>query len=210
MAARAFSPHGGAGVGWGNRVECDCGMQTPSSLLQRLRQPDHQEAWGRFVELYTPFLYYWARGAGLQEADAADLVQDVLAVLLRKLPEFDYDRQQSFRGWLRTIAVNKWREGLRRRRPVLADDAVLEAVPAPDAMAAFEEAEYRTKVVRRGLEALRGEFPATVWKTFQEYVLAERPPGEVARELGLSVNTVYAAKSKVLSRLREELEGLLD
>jgi len=87
---------------------------TSSSLLERLRQPEATEAWQRFVHLYTPLLYYWARGTGLPEHDAADLVQDVLVVLVQKLPEFRYDAGQSFRGWLRTITLNKWRERCRR------------------------------------------------------------------------------------------------
>ena len=71
--------------------------KTPSSLLERLRQPFEPESWARFVSLYTPLIYAWARRVGLQEEDAADLVQDVLVTLLKVLPTFNYDRQQSFR-----------------------------------------------------------------------------------------------------------------
>jgi len=88
---------------------------TPGSLLERLRQPGQPEAWRRFVQLYTPLLFHWARRLGLQEQDAADLIQDVFLVLARKLPDFTYDRRQSFRGWLRTVTLNKWRESARRR-----------------------------------------------------------------------------------------------
>src|SRR5713101_367175 len=83
--------------------------KTPSSLLERLRQPFEPEAWGRFVSLYTPLIYSWGRRVGLQEQDAADLVQEVFVTLLQVLPTFTYDRQQSFRRWLRTITLNKWR-----------------------------------------------------------------------------------------------------
>src|SRR5690349_13376275 len=62
------------------RQESDV-METPVSLLERLREPAQEQAWARFVELYTPLLFHWARHIGLQEADAADLVQDVLADL---------------------------------------------------------------------------------------------------------------------------------
>src|SRR4051812_1055658 len=92
-------------------------METPVSLLQRLRQPGAHRAWERFVELYTPLLYYWSRRMALQPHDAADLVQDVFAVLLLKLPEFRYDDNRSFRGWLRAVTVNKWRERCRRQVP---------------------------------------------------------------------------------------------
>jgi RNA polymerase sigma-70 factor (ECF subfamily) len=80
--------------------------KTPASLLHRLRQPNAVDAWPRFVELYTPLLYYWAKRLGLQQQDAADLVQDVFVLLVQKLPEFAYDRHKSFRGWLRTVTLN--------------------------------------------------------------------------------------------------------
>jgi RNA polymerase sigma-70 factor (ECF subfamily) len=91
---------------------------TPASLLERLRQPGDGAAWDWFARLYTPLLF-WARRTGLQETDDADLVQEVFALLVRKLPEFRYEPGGSFRGWLRTVLVNKWRE-LNRRRPPTA------------------------------------------------------------------------------------------
>ncbi|MBI1914364.1 MAG: sigma-70 family RNA polymerase sigma factor [Planctomycetes bacterium] len=184
---------------------------TPVSLLERLRGPADPTAWARFVDLYTPLLYDWARRVGLQESDAADLVQEVLVLLLQKMPQFTYDRQLSFRGWLRTVTLNKWRE-LHRRRPavILEDGTALAEVPGPDELAGFEEAEYRRHLVRQLLRAVRDEFPASTWKAFEQYVLAGRPAEEVAAELHLRPGTVYAAKSRVLRRLRRELDGLLD
>jgi RNA polymerase sigma-70 factor (ECF subfamily) len=73
---------------------------TSSSLLNRVRQPEDRQAWDRFVALYTPLLYSWTFRVWLSEADAADLVQDVFVILLKKLPEFEYDPNQSFRAWL--------------------------------------------------------------------------------------------------------------
>ena len=186
-------------------------MNTPASLLKRLRRPTDPAAWARFVELYTPLLYAWARRAGLQQADAADLVQDVLALLFQKLPEFAYDRRRSFRNWLYTVTLNKLRENRRRRGPVaVGDGTALADVAGPDELGALEEAEYRRHLVQQALHALRGEFPATTWKAFQEYVMAGQPAELVAAGLGLRVGTVYAAKSRVLTRLRCELDGLLD
>src|SRR3954468_8593819 len=88
---------------------------TPVSLLERLRQPDPQEAWVRFTRLYTPLLYYWARRMRLQPEDAADLVQEVFAQLVVKLPEFTYEPGKRFRAWLRTVILNKYRDRLRGR-----------------------------------------------------------------------------------------------
>src|SRR5205814_8154843 len=88
---------------------------TSASLLELLRLPDQASAWGRFVKLYTPLLFFWARRLGLPDADARDLVQEIFLTLVRKLPEFRYDRAKGFRNWLRTAVLNKWRDQARRR-----------------------------------------------------------------------------------------------
>jgi RNA polymerase sigma-70 factor (ECF subfamily) len=183
---------------------------TSASLLDRLRQPEQTAAWERFVELYTPLLYDWARRMGLQETDAADLVQEVFALLLQKLPGFTYDRHGSFRGWLRKVTLNKWRE-LQRRRPLPAiDGAALAAQADPGTADTFWEAEYRQHLVGRVLELIRAEFQPATWQAFWECVVAGRPAADVARQHGLSLNAVYLAKSRVLRRLRRELDGLMD
>lgn len=184
-------------------------MNTTSvSLLERLRQPGEQDAWSRFVRLYTPLLLHWARGVGLNQNDAADLVQDVLLLLMKKLPEFQYDPGRSFRGWLRTLTINKLREIKRRRS--LVD--VVEFTDHPDSHPsdAFAEVEYREHLVRRALQLMQAEFEPTTWQACWEFVVSGRSAAEVASELGLSVAVVYSAKYRVLRRLRQELEGLLD
>jgi RNA polymerase sigma-70 factor (ECF subfamily) len=184
---------------------------TPASLLERLRGRVEAEAWDRFVHLYTPLLFHWARQTGLQESDAADLVQDVFVVLLRKLPEFTYDRHKSFRAWLRTVTLNKWREWQRRPSLVVAAGGeALEEVPAPDVMSVFEEAEYRRHVIGQALEILRPEFPQRTWQAFWRYAVLGEDAAAVAEGLGLSPGSVYAAKSRVLAGLRREVAGLLD
>ena len=73
---------------------------TSISLLRRLRQPSPEDAWQRFVDLYAPLIFHWGRNQGLNATDASDLVQQVLSTLVIKLPEFEYDPKQRFRGWL--------------------------------------------------------------------------------------------------------------
>jgi RNA polymerase sigma-70 factor (ECF subfamily) len=185
---------------------------TSASLLERLRHPAGSEAWERFVHLYTPLIYHWGRQAGLAPPDAADLVQEVLSVLVQKLPAFCYDPEKSFRGWLRTITLNKWRDLWRRRAHAPAEDkrgALAEAV-VPDTTTAFEEAEYRQHLVHRALELMQAEFHPVTWKACWEYLVVGRPAADVARELNMTVNAVYLAKSRILARLRQELAGLLD
>jgi RNA polymerase sigma-70 factor (ECF subfamily) len=88
---------------------------TSPSLLERVRRPSDDAAWRQFVDLYTPLLCQWARRAGLQDADIADLVQDVFTTLVRVLPEFEYDSRKSFRAWLKTVLMNRWRKLWARR-----------------------------------------------------------------------------------------------
>jgi RNA polymerase sigma-70 factor (ECF subfamily) len=185
-------------------------LSTPPSLLEQLRQPGNNGAWVRLVRLYTPLLWRWARRLGLQPPDAADLVQDVFFVVWQKLPEFTYRPGGSFRAWLYTVLVNKWRDRLRRRteRPVDADDPALAGLAAPEGAA--EEAEYRTQLAGRAMELIRGEFQPATWSAFWECAVRGRAAAEVALELGMKPNAVYQAKFRVLRRLRDELEGLLD
>ena len=183
---------------------------TRLTLLERLRRPDDAAAWSRFVQLYTPLLYGWARRAGLSEADAADLLQDVFVVLLRELPTFHYQPGKSFRAWLRTVLLNRWRTLRRRRQPRTVGPDDLDGLADPDTPELPDEAEERRQLVARALKIVEGEARPETWKAFREYVLSGRPPADVARELGCSVNVVYLARSRLLGRLRDILDGLLD
>ena len=150
----------------------------------------------------------------MDENDAADLVQEVFAVLVQKLPAFVYDDgAKAFCGWLRTILFNKFRDG-RRHTPMPCDidsnEQALANVPDTTNPEAFWEAEYRTHLQGLALEAMQTEFQTNTWKACWETVVNDRPAAAVAAELGLSVDSVYAAKSRVLRRLRQELAGLLE
>ena len=184
---------------------------TSVSLLKRLRQPTNQIAWDRFVRLYTPLLFYWARKAGLPDADCADLVQDVFCVLVRKLPTFEYDATKSFRAWLRTVLVNTWHN--RRRQKVAEPVGDMDMFPpqkSSDTLIELEEAEYSQHLVARAIELMQAEFEPKTWQACWQLTVLGRSGAEIARELDLSINAVYLAKSRVLARLRRELDGLLD
>jgi RNA polymerase sigma-70 factor (ECF subfamily) len=185
---------------------------TSISLLKRVRQPEDRQAWDRFVALYTPLLYSWACRLRLSEADAADLVQDVFVILLQKLPEFEYDPHKSFRAWLWTVARHKYLERLRRpaERPLGTDEESPAQLAVDDGAELFAEAEYRTFLLGRALHLMQAEFQATTWKACWECVVNSKSAAVVAAELGTTVEVVWAAKSRVLRRLREELQGLLE
>jgi RNA polymerase sigma-70 factor (ECF subfamily) len=184
---------------------------TPVSLLDQLRAQTDPAAWERFTRLYTPLLYLYSRRLGLQDSDASDLVQDVFLVLVQKLPQFQRQHTRSFRAWLRTIVLNKWRDLCRRRNAAhQPQGAPLPDPPCPDEKLEMEEEEYRQYVARRALQVMQTEFQPTTWKACWEHVVCGRPAAEVAAELGISPATVYVAKFRVLNRLRQHLEGLLD
>jgi RNA polymerase sigma-70 factor (ECF subfamily) len=188
-------------------------MDTTSiSLLQRLRLPVDETAWSRFVDLYTPLIFSWARQMGSQESDAADLVQDVFAQLVQKMPEFAYDPHKSFRAWLRTVTFNKWRDRCRRvaARPHELTGHLPRELAADGEADWIGEVEFRQQLVTRALQLMQAEFQPTTWKACWEFVVEGRSAAEVSRQLGISENAVHLAKGRVLRRLRKELHGLFD
>ncbi len=183
---------------------------TPLTLLERVRHRSDEAAWSSFVALYTPLLLCWARRSGLQEQDAADVVQEVFVILVRKLPEFQYDPQQTFRGWLRTVLLNCCRSRFGKRSEVVGGEQLPTEPTLPDDSELFTEGEYHTWLVARAVEILQAEFESTTWKACWEFLVNGRPAADVAADLGISVNAVYLAKARVLTRLRRELQGLWD
>ena len=184
---------------------------TSVSLLRRLRQPNQEAAWQRFVDLYAPLIFFWGRGQGLNATDASDLVQEVLTTLVTKLPEFEYDPTQRFRGWLRTITVNKARDFHRRNsiRPNSGHEETIQEITAVNDVDLFDEAEYRSFLVNRVLAIMKTEFPENSWRACWDLVVEGRSGAEIASELGISESAVYVAKCRIMKRLRDELDGLL-
>jgi len=187
-------------------------LTTPPSLLARLRGSPERDAWERFVEMYTPLFFTWAQRLSLDDHDAADLVQDLFTVLVEQLPHFVYDPHKSFRAWLKTILLNRQRNRVRRLavEKVIVHPDLNQVAGENEPIVELEEAEYRQYLVGRTLALMQAEFQPQTWQACWEFVVCGRTADEVAKELGVSVNAVYLAKSRVLRRLREELAGLLD
>lgn len=184
---------------------------TSPSLLLRLRDRADHDAWNRFVQLYTPLLAHWGRRAGLADSDLRDLIQEVFTLLLARLPEFQYDDRQSFRGWLRTVTLNKWRElGRRRRLEPVAPEAKLWQELSAAATDEFWEQEYNAFLVARAMQLMRQHFSPQTWRACLATVMDGRSAADVAAELKISEASVYQARSRVLRRLRDELSDLLE
>jgi RNA polymerase sigma-70 factor (ECF subfamily) len=191
--------------------------ETSASLLDRARHGADAASWQRLVDLYTPLIRGWLRHhADLHAADSDDLVQDVLAVVVRKLPQFERQpRTGAFRRWLRTVNVLRdfWRA--QRIRPRATGDSdfqqVLAQLEDPDSgLSHLWDQEHDKHVTRRLLDMIQPRFEARTWRAFQRVALDGASPDETAAELGMSVNAVFIAKSRVLALLRQEGEGLID
>jgi RNA polymerase sigma-70 factor (ECF subfamily) len=190
---------------------------TRASLLVRVRDPQDEAAWSEFAEVYAPLVYRYARRHGLQDADAADVTQDVLRAAVRTLPAFEYDpRRGRFRGWLRTVTANQVRDffaGRQHRERGSGDPNVhqwlAEQTDQSESDEAFWEREYRQRLFQWASERVRAHFRESTWRAFEETTVHGRPASEVGEELGLSAGAVYIAKSRVLAKLKEEIETRL-
>src|SRR5262245_33866591 len=185
-------------------------LSTRISLLARLRDPGDVEAWRQFVRLYAPVVYRYGRRHGLQDADAADLTQEVLRAVSAHVGRLDYDPARgSFRGWLFTVARHKRCDlRARRLRPGQGSGdsgvrAVPEAQPAPEERDAWDH-DLREAVFAWAVEHVRPAVTPTTWRAFQLTAVEGKSGQEVAAELGLSVAAVYLAKSRVMARIRDQ------
>lgn len=186
-----------------------------STLLQRV-QAEHPEAWKRLVTLYGPVVYRWCRQAGVARDDAPDVVQDVFTAVARHVAALRRDRPgDSFGAWLRTITRNAVHGYFRSRRgQAVAQGGTdahqqLEQVPeASDSLEADDPREVADLVVPAGLDMVRAEFEPRTWEAFRRVAVEGQPSVRVAAELGMSVEAVYQAKSRVLRRVRREFDGL--
>ena len=182
---------------------------THLSLLIKLRSKSETAAWSQFVKLYAPLVHRWVGAIGIQEPDRSDVAQDVFMVLLGKISTFQYDPQKSFRGWLRTITLNKCRDLLRVRRNH-SSRLVLEKIEraAQEDSDWLTETEYRNHLANSALKLMREHFSESTWRACWAHVAEGRPARDIAIELGITENAVYLARARVLKRLRSELEGL--
>ncbi len=188
-----------------------------STLLERVKahRPD---AWARLVTLYGPVVYRWCRQAGAARDDAPDLVQEVFTAIAQHFGSFRRDRPgDSFGAWLGTITRNTTRSYFRARRGQAVarggTDAQAQLLQAPESREPVEAddlQEVADLVLPIGLELVRAEFESRTWEAFRRVAIEGQPPARVALELGMGLESVYQAKSRVLRRLRQEFEGLLE
>lgn len=191
---------------------------TRPSLLIRLKHSRNEQAWVEFVEIYEPMLQRLARRNGLRGADADDLTQEVFRAVAGAIDRWDPDPARgSFRSWLFRIARNLIVNLLAARKRQSAGYgtgdtdtmALLEAQPAvePEASALFD-IEYRRRLFAWAAERVRGEVHESTWQAFWRTGVEGQDVPSVAKALGLSPGAVYVARSRVMARLRREIESV--
>lgn len=189
---------------------------TDELLLGRLGDPADREAWVEFTSIYQPLVYRVARRMGLQDADAQNLVQDVIHKVGMRVTETEFSRPENgFRRWLNAVARNAALDSIRRVRPdagrggssvQLALREIPECSPT-DSNVVFER-ELKRQAFRRAAKRIRPEFNDATWTVFWETMVNGRSCSEVADQLGKSLGAVYTARCRVMQRLKEEVRLL--
>ena len=188
--------------------------RTSTTLLGRLRNaPTDQAAWAEFVERYGPKIYGWCRQWKLQEADARDATQDVLARLAEKMCTFAYDPAGSFRGWLRTLAYHACVDLLQnRKRGTGSGDSrileLLESVAAREDLVKHLDEVFDRELLEEAMARVRLRVQAHTWEAFRLLTVEGCSGAEAATALGMKVATALVAKSKVQKLVRAELRKL--
>lgn len=194
----------------------DATPTTRPSLLVRLRNPHDERAWHEFTAIYSPLIYRLARRKGLQDADAADLVQEVLRAVASAIDRFEPDPARGpFRNWLFRIAHNLMINFLtnQKRHPqgFGGDDrSRLFETPAVASQgdSAMFELEFRRQLFQWASEQIREEFQASTWSAFWKTWVEGKKPKDVSAEIGVSLGAIYMARSRVVARLREVISGI--
>jgi RNA polymerase sigma-70 factor (ECF subfamily) len=185
---------------------------TRASLLLRIRDPRDTIAWSEFVELYAPLIHAYGLRRGLQDADAADLAQNVLRCVMRSVAAFHYDPARgSFRGWLLQITRNELCKLCNRQSRQTAgtgDTQIQRALAERPDPVGEEDAwdhDYQWNLFQWAANRVRAEFRAATWQAFWLTAVSGREAAQVAAELGISVGAVYIARSRVTTRIRQQI-----
>jgi len=193
----------------------DSQWQTHLSLLRRLREtPADQAAWTAFVNRYEPLLRLWCQEHGLQEADALDVVQNILLKLATHMQSFVYDPSLRFRGWLRVVTRNAFVDFVKGQRHTIAGSGdsgireLLEGTEAPSDLAGRLENNFDQELLAQAEIHVRQRVADHTWEAYRLTALEGKSGADAARLLDIKPSTVFKAKSKILKMLREEIDRL--
>ena len=192
------------------------GPETRQTLLLRIRDQDDSDSWQQFVTVYAPLIRGFCLWRGISPEDSQDITQDTLSTVSRAIKAFDYDPTKgSFRGWLLTVTRSKLINHVKRekKQPYAAgghssmDHLASQTEPEQSEME-FWEKDYRQRLFEWAAGEIRGEFAMQTWSAFWRTAVDGDRGRPVAEALDMNVASVYAAKSRVLRRLREKIASV--
>ena len=191
--------------------------ETSVSFLDGLNADADSKSWREFLDLYVPLIKVWLNGQHVREQERDDIVQEVMTVVLRRLPEFKRNRTGSFRNWLKQITIFCWqnyrRKNINKTAAVGGSDfgQMIGELEDPDSeLNQRWDQQHDQYILQQLLEKIRPTVRQSTWDAFRAVTIDGTTPEQAAEQLGISVNAVYVAKSRVLSQLRKLSEGLVD
>ena len=188
---------------------------TRDSLIVQVQNPLNREAWEQFAMIYRPVIYRLARQKGLQDADAQDLSQQVLHAVSQSIGRWEkLDPPVKFRHWLRRVVRNAILNALSRKPQdgaaggSVALDLLNQHTDADQDSASQIEIEYRRELYLQAARLVQSDVNAQTWRAFELTVVDGIAVEEVARQLGKTPGNIYAARSRIMRRLREAVLAL--
>jgi RNA polymerase sigma-70 factor (ECF subfamily) len=189
--------------------------ETRASLLLQLQAGDDHDAWQEFAAIYRPIIYRLARRRGLQDADAQDLAQQVLFSIAQSIERWQKnDESVRFRHWLRRVAKNAICNALTRcpRDRAAGGTSIQTSLEGQcendDEFVREIELEHRRELFLRAASIVKTDVAADTWEVFRLAVVEGVPIEEVAARVNKSVGTAYAARGRVMNRLRRLVQEL--
>ncbi len=198
-------------------------LPTRRSLLTRLKDWEDQDGWREFFDTYWRLIFSVARRAGLNEAEAQDVVQETFVVVAKQMPGFRYDPARgSFKAWLHTVIRGRlsrhWRKA--RQHPAAAatagDDDMAEesAAEAPPEFDAIWQSEWEQNLLDAALRRVQAKVSARQFLLFSLAVFKGVSVATIRERYDVSLAQVYLAKHRVgrllkaeLAKLRAEADG---
>jgi len=186
-------------------------LTTHPSLLLRLRNHEDKSAWIEFVRVYGPMIFGYCRLKQLQESDAADVSQEVFARLSNSFSRFEYQPELGrFRDWLARVVYREllrfWNRSKRKNQEL----DTIDFFALSDEDRGVWHDHFQAEILQSALGNIQKDFTAETWQAFHESWTQQRTPADVANQLGIGIEIVYVAKSRVLKRLRAEVVRLTD
>jgi RNA polymerase sigma-70 factor (ECF subfamily) len=196
-------------------------IPTRRSLLDRLKQWNDQESWKVFFDTYWKLIYGAAIKAGLNDAEAQDVVQETVMAVLKSMPTFEYETKDgSFKSWL--LQLTRWRisDQLRRREPGMerpdgaagtsAQMAEIDLLvdPAAHELETAWDREWETNLMEAAIEKVKRKVRAEDYQVFDLYVFKEWPVSRVARTLHINPGKVYLVKHRIGNLIKKEVNRL--